>query len=131
MSSTSSRESPPRGRLALDALDPPVEHRAHEHEDLPDDLGELRAQLGRQEVADRGDDGDERVDLVVGLARPTAGRPSPPAAGARVAAIAHGVLGEPLGRLLRGLAGARGAPAAPQASLATVSTGASNVITSA
>ena len=83
-------------RALLDLLDPPVEHRAHEDQQLTDELGELRAQLRRDDVAQHRDDVHERVELVAGLLGAARNVPA-----ARRDAGRRRLLGEPLRRLLR------------------------------
>ena len=81
----------------LEAADPPVEHRAHEDEQLTDELGELRAQLGRQHVAHRRQQRDERVELVTGLI----GRSRHVPAGGRRVGVGEPLAVRVLGELLR------------------------------
>ena len=60
MSSTSGAS--PRGR-ALEAVDEPVDQRAQDEQQLAHELGDLRAQLGRQDVAQRLQQRDQRLHL--------------------------------------------------------------------
>src|SRR5919112_1065330 len=54
--------------LGLESLDHEVEDRAHEQEDLADQVRHLLLKLGRDELAQRAEKRDELCELLVGAA---------------------------------------------------------------
>ena len=57
-----------RGARGVEAIDPVVDDRAQQQQDLADDVRDLLLQLGRDELAQRAQERDERVELVARVA---------------------------------------------------------------